>query len=451
MHTTYATYRLRKYPITFNSTFFKIVFSCDEITKKSRDFFSAIENEVELKEYEDIFHILNQNKLFENVENFSPRYLLEGCLYFGIEESELKKLADALQDQENLKFLEMIWEDFTVDDWKLLSKNPDIPSKFFQNHKYLVNWETMCRNPNADFKDIPASFTHWKELTRNPNLPLEIIRQYAENLDWQWLSARLTELEEFLDYVDWNYVSHNLSLSEDFIEKHAKDVNWSWISLNFGLGEAFFEKHIKNVDWHTLSLNSSLSEAFFEEHVNDVNWDYFSANRSLSEAFVEKYSEIGKINWNILNTTRLSEKFVEKYLDRFSDIQIKNLNFPRDFFERNNLKIPWKFRLEDSNLTSEDLIQSDFRYYFLANRASFETEKFVKRFLSFFHYTKLNLGAENFSLDFIYENDFNYVEETLPFTLPFLHSHYDELKSNPFFRNKFRRIPYKEYMSKFFS
>ena len=57
---------------------------------------------------------------------------------------------------------------------------------------------------------------------------------------------------------------------------------------------------------------------FFNENINnfEVNWKCISVNQKLSEKFIEKY--IDKVDWyNISRHQTLSESFIEKYIDKF--------------------------------------------------------------------------------------------------------------------------------------
>ena len=80
----------------------------------------------------------------------------------------------------------------------------------------------------------------------------------------------------------------------------------------------FFDENINNfvVDWRYISKNQKLSEEFIEKYIDKVNWDCISINQKLSEEFIEKY--IDKVNWHYISQfEKVSESFIKKHSDKF--------------------------------------------------------------------------------------------------------------------------------------
>ena len=82
--------------------------------------------------------------------------------------------------------------------------------------------------------------------------------------------------------------------------------------------EKFFDENIDNfvVDWDYISEHQRLSEEFIEKYIDKVDWYYISIYQTLSEEFIEKH--IDKVYWGCISIYQtLSEEFIEKYSDKF--------------------------------------------------------------------------------------------------------------------------------------
>ena len=80
----------------------------------------------------------------------------------------------------------------------------------------------------------------------------------------------------------------------------------------------FIDENINNfvVDWNYISKNQKLSEEFIEKYIDKVNWDCISINQKLSEEFIEKHYD--KVNWHYISQfEKVSESFIKKHSDKF--------------------------------------------------------------------------------------------------------------------------------------
>ena len=112
---------------------------------------------------------------------------------------------------------------------------------------------------------------------------------------WLSLSTRkgLTEdfIREFADRVDWEWISQYQHLSEGFIREFADRVYWYWISKYKHLSEDFIRKFTDRVYWYCVSQYQRLSENLIREFKNRVDWFLISKYQHLSKEFIEEFKD----------------------------------------------------------------------------------------------------------------------------------------------------------------
>ena len=153
-------------------------------------------NEIELKEFEDIFQCILENKVpdfyFSDIKRVE--YIFRGLSYFGVSSDYMKRFYILLMDQKTA--------------FEKSEINKQIEA-FFERHLDKVDWNNLSQNTN-----LSEAF-----------------------------------FERHLDKVHWYWLSYNTNLSEAFFERYLDKVDWKNISLNTNLSEAFFERHLNKVNW----------------------------------------------------------------------------------------------------------------------------------------------------------------------------------------------------------
>lgn len=107
---------------------------------------------------------------------------------------------------------------------------------FLREYKDKIEWDSYWAFVPIKF-DILYEFRDrvddWKIISRNQELPIEVIEQFKNELDWEavCLKTHLTEefMEKYIDYIDWDSISYVQNLSENFITRHEDKVNWNYI------------------------------------------------------------------------------------------------------------------------------------------------------------------------------------------------------------------------------
>ena len=104
-------------------------------------------------------------------------------------------------------------------------------------------------------------------------------------------------------FYAWYYMKrHNL----DFLNKKYSEKE---LEKNINL----FDEH----DWWRISFCQKLSEQFIEKYLNKIDLETVSECQVLSEKFIEKYSD--KLDWiYISECQKLSEQFIKKHFDKIN-------------------------------------------------------------------------------------------------------------------------------------
>lgn len=111
------------------------------------------------------------------------------------------------------------------------------------------------------------------------------------------LSDTIKKHIEFLkQYKKFFYVLSysNINLSEKFIEEYADKLDWNYLSFYQSLSESFVEKHIDKVNFENYIIKHIVSESFIEKHIDSLTpicwYTIFNCYPTLSEEFKTKYS-----------------------------------------------------------------------------------------------------------------------------------------------------------------
>ena len=138
-------------------------------------------------------------------------------------------------------------------------------------------------------------YKDWKSVSRHKGLTEDFIREFANKVNWCYISLcqHLSEdfIREFKDRVSWYYISTFQHLSEDFIREFQDRVDWKGISACQRLSESFIREFADRLDWGWMSENQQLSEDFIREFKDEVNWAWISRCQHLSKEFIEEFED----------------------------------------------------------------------------------------------------------------------------------------------------------------
>ena len=182
-------------------------------------------------------------------------------------------------------------------DWKSVSRHKGLTEDFIREFANKVNWcyISLCQHLSEDFIREFKDRVSWYYISTFQHLSEDFIREFQDRVDWKGISAcqRLSEsfIREFADRLDWGWMSENQQLSEDFIREFQYKVDWYYISANQHLSEDFIREFKDNVKWDWISMYHHLSEDFIREFKDEVNWAWISRCQHLSKEFIEEFED----------------------------------------------------------------------------------------------------------------------------------------------------------------
>lgn len=124
----------------------------------------------------------------------------------------------------------------------------------------------------------------------------------------------------------WIEFSKRTDLTLDDIKKNEKDIAWDTLSCNPTVSLDIVEKYIHKLDMNMLIFTrrdkNPLPEWFIEKYENLMSrndWQVLSYHyKNFSEQFIEKFMDKLEMGY-IIQSSKLSEKFLRKHLTDFSD------------------------------------------------------------------------------------------------------------------------------------
>ena len=142
--------------------------------------------------------------------------------------------------------------------------------------------------------------------------------------------------------------------------------------------EKFFDKNINNFkfDWNNISEYQKLSEEFIDKYIDKVNWSYISGYQKLSEEFIDKY--IDKVNWYFISRyQKLSEDFIEKHIGKVYWYNIlMNQKLSESFIEKYINRVDWVYISQYQTL-SEEFIEKHYdkvNWYYISKHQKLSEE-----------------------------------------------------------------------------
>ena len=188
--------------------------------------------------------------------------------------------------------------------WRWYQENGKINANFVREWQSKIDFYWHLSHNDHLTKEIIWEFKdkwNWKDLTRRIDWTEDELLRIEDEIDWNEVVRYQKLSSEFLDELiqrnkittleGWTRVSLQPELKLWFIEKYADKLNWFYI-LEKKLPEKFIEKYCNRFDyndWSNVSRYQTLSEDFIERHKKEVNWEYISNSQKLSESIIEIY------------------------------------------------------------------------------------------------------------------------------------------------------------------
>lgn len=205
----------------------------------------------------------------------------------------------------------------------------------------------------------------WSHIIRYCNLPDPVLRKFADRLDWFEVSQRhhlgADFVEEFKDKFDWSELTQYHRFNKDQLLQYIDRIDWDRAptyqpDIDEEVIDAVMASSKKDeFNWHGALVNIPMSETFLEKYADKANkWEIVSYYQDLSEKFMEKF--VDKLNWNYISQKQhLSRNFMVKYFDKLNTLWLKKFqkNWDDDIekeYEFNKAKNNW---MKDQNFLNE--------------------------------------------------------------------------------------------------
>lgn len=205
--------------------------------------------------------------------------------------------------------------------------NNKLENDFIVKYKNYINWKKQSirltefiyeNNLIEEFKDI----INWDIIKRRTDLSGEIIKKYANYLDFTYLHMfhkfdkyELRELDKYFSWEVYNYRELNrilkyqdYSQNLDILDKHFKYLDYEITPENFRyqtLSEEFIEKHIEFF----------ISDKYF---INSILSQDSAISKSYSKGFIFKYR-----NYIDLKDKKIKDLLSYQFGESFVDSIIK--------------------------------------------------------------------------------------------------------------------------------
>jgi hypothetical protein len=209
-------------------------------------------------------------------------------------------------------------------EWENLCNNEreNLTMDFIETFKDQVSWRIVTRycKLTEDFIRSHADLVDWVEVSSYKNLSAKFIEDFKDKFEWSDLSQHCmmtkAQLLKYADRIDWDRApTYQPKVDEEVVEavlaSNKKDqLNWHGLLVNCKFSEEFLEKHVKDIDdagkWELVPYYQKLSGEFMDKYDSKMNWNYVSQKQKLSEDFIRSHAKKLNKTW-ILKFQDLSE------------------------------------------------------------------------------------------------------------------------------------------------
>lgn len=113
-----------------------------------------------------------------------------------------------------------------------------------------------------------------------------------ENIDIEKYYRSFDPLDIMFKKVEMNRAQYQ-ALSESFIREYADYLDWSWISYyNVNLSEDFIREFRNKIDWYSASSEQILGERFIKEMKYYVDWNIIMGFQVMNLDMRRRYSDM---------------------------------------------------------------------------------------------------------------------------------------------------------------
>lgn len=120
----------------------------------------------------------------------------------------------------------------------------------------------------------------------------DFIRNHPNEVEWHLIASPLSEpfIREFIDRLNIMSISRTQRLTYRFMRDFAEKLDWKYVSMKL-LRHSFIREFQDRVDWNHISIYQKITNAFIEEFQDRINWRYIIMYQRhlLSSGFINTY------------------------------------------------------------------------------------------------------------------------------------------------------------------
>lgn len=205
----------------------------------------------------------------------------------------------------------------------------------------------------CDDNEIRTKFIHWDNILKEIQLSEEFIEKYytflvANNTHYLYSTQNLSIkfLDKYYTLVDWDALSMNPYLNEEIMKEFADKLNWEFVLIKQKFSEEFLDNFVVNLDlrnlrfddkikreWTLICFHQNLSEEFIRKHYKDIDWVAISVSQKLSKEFMIEFGDKLSCNDLIIHQKNIDEDVIKIIGKNFDIKNNSDVNMMESFIK----------------------------------------------------------------------------------------------------------------------
>ena len=205
----------------------------------------------------------------------------------------------------------------------------------------------------CDDNEIRTKFIHWDNILKEIQLSEEFIEKYytflvANHTHYLYSTQNLSIkfLDKYYTLVDWDALSMNPYLNEEIMKEFADKLNWEFVLIKQKFSEEFLDNFVVNLDlrnlrfddkikreWTLICFHQNLSEEFIRKHYKDIDWVAISVSQKLSKEFMIEFGDKLSCNDLIIHQKNIDEDVIKIIGKNFDIKNNSDVNMMESFIK----------------------------------------------------------------------------------------------------------------------
>jgi len=268
----------------------------------------------------------------------------------------------------SLEFLNSHKENFSSNDWAIISKFRELDINFILENANQLNFSLISKYQSFSYTDyllisnkiVPKYLIHNTKLKENNFFTENFFINHLEGIiPFNWalenIKFSIPYLESKKCFITTKRLCKYQTLTEEFIEKYRYWLNWFMICKYQTLSEEFMDKYFEFLNKKNICKYQTLSEEFMDKYADSLDFNLIAKyQKGLSYDFIKMH--LTKFNPTLLLIYQ-KNVLLDNELDEQSIFDI--LPFKKEFYYKIISKyqiLPYKYYTNYSTLLDWDFI-----------------------------------------------------------------------------------------------